>query len=59
MKFLNEIDGADKVKQDSNNRFVTDEEKQEWNNKAKITIGKYSLIVAGGLKKLIKGGMIV
>lgn len=24
MKFLNEIDGADKVKQDSNNRFVTD-----------------------------------
>lgn len=40
MKFLNEIDGADKLKQNSNNRLVTDEEKQEWNNKAKITIGK-------------------
>ena len=33
MKFLNEIDGADKVKQDSNNRFVTDVEKASWNNK--------------------------
>lgn len=37
MKFLNEIDGADKLKQDSNNRLVTDEEKQEWNNKAEIS----------------------
>ena len=33
MKFLNVIDGADKVKQDSNNRFVTDVEKASWNNK--------------------------
>ena len=33
MKFLNEIDGADKVKQDSNNRFVTDVEKASWNAK--------------------------
>ena len=34
MKFLNEIDGANRVKQDSNNRFVTDAEKATWNNKA-------------------------
>lgn len=33
MKFLNEIDGADKLKQDSNNRLVTDAEKTAWNGK--------------------------
>ena len=37
MKFLNEIDGADKVKQDSNNRFVTDAKINEWDNKADKT----------------------
>jgi len=31
MKFLNEIDGAKRVKQDSNNRFVTDEQIANWN----------------------------
>jgi hypothetical protein len=34
MKFLNEIDGANKLKQDSNNRLVTDAEKTTWNSKA-------------------------
>jgi hypothetical protein len=33
MKFLNVIDGADKLKQDSNNRLVTDAEKTAWNGK--------------------------
>jgi hypothetical protein len=37
MKFLNEIDGADKLKQDSNNRLVTDAEKANWNSKAETT----------------------
>ena len=34
MKFLNEIDGAKRVKQDSSNRFVTDEQMLEWDGKA-------------------------
>lgn len=34
MKFLNKIDGADKVIQDAENRFVTDAEKTAWNGKA-------------------------
>ena len=33
MKFLNKIDGADKVITDSSNRFVTDTEKNNWNGK--------------------------
>jgi hypothetical protein len=33
MKFLNKIDGADKLIQDSNNRLVTDAEKTAWNGK--------------------------
>lgn len=33
MKFLNKIDGADKVVTDSSNRFVTDTEKDTWNGK--------------------------
>ena len=33
MKFLNKIDGADKVVTDSSNRFVTDTEKNTWNGK--------------------------
>ena len=37
MKFLNEIDGAKRVKQDSNNRFVTDAEIAKWNDKADKT----------------------
>lgn len=45
MKFLNKIDGADKVVTDSSNRFVTDTEKNTWSGKAdktellKITVG--------------------
>ena len=34
MKFLNEIDGASKLKQDSSNRLVTDVQKASWNSKA-------------------------
>lgn len=34
MKILNKLDGAKNVKQDSNNRFVTDAEKSKWNAKA-------------------------
>ena len=34
MKFLNEIDGAKRVKQDSSNRFVSDSEKSTWNSKS-------------------------
>lgn len=33
MKILGTIDGAKNVKQDSNNRFVTDAEKAKWNKK--------------------------
>jgi hypothetical protein len=43
MKFLSEMDGADKVKQDSQNRFVTDAEKTNWNkvdNKVDKKTGK-------------------
>ena len=32
MKFLNSIDGASKIITDSDNRFVTDAEKQKWDN---------------------------
>ena len=32
MKFLNSIDGASKIITDSDNRFVTDVEKQKWDN---------------------------
>lgn len=43
MKFLNEIDGADKVKQDSQNRFVTDAEKADFHGHAnKGVIDKFS-----------------
>jgi len=34
MKFLNQIDGANRVKQDSQNRFVSDSEKSIWNSKS-------------------------
>jgi hypothetical protein len=33
LKFLNEIDGANRVKTDATNRFVTDAEKTAWNGK--------------------------
>lgn len=39
MKFLNEIDGAHVLKQDANNRLVTDTEKTTWNNKLPISGG--------------------
>ena len=39
MKFLNEIDGAHVLKQDANNRLVTDTEKTTWNNKLPISDG--------------------
>ena len=38
MKFLNKIDGADKLIQDSNNRLVTDTKINEWDNKADLAI---------------------
>jgi len=50
MKFLNEIDGADKLKQDSNNRLVTDAQINEWNSKASnLTLNE---LVLGGRFKL-------
>ena len=37
MKFLNKIDGADKLITDANNRLVTDTDISNWNNKSEKT----------------------
>lgn len=37
MKFLNKIDGADKLITDANNRLVKDTDISKWNNKAEKT----------------------
>jgi hypothetical protein len=37
MKFLNKIDGADKLITDANNRLVTDAQINEWDNKAEAS----------------------
>ena len=49
MKFLNEIDGASKVIQDANNRFVTDSEKSTWNGKQNAITGGASTITSSNL----------
>lgn len=41
MKFLNKIDGADKLLTDSQNRLVTDAEKTAWNEKSNFS-GNYN-----------------
>lgn len=48
MKFLNEIDGADKLKEDSENRLVTDLEKATWN-------GKQDALPAGTTSQFLRG----
>lgn len=51
MKFLNVIDGADKLITDVNNRLVTDEQINEWDNKASnLTLNE---LVLGGRFKLV------
>lgn len=51
MKFLNKIDGADKLIQDSNNRLVTDAKINEWDNKASnLTLNE---LVLGGRFKIV------
>lgn len=37
MKFLNLIDGADKLVEDTSNRLVSDTEKSTWNNSVVVT----------------------
>ena len=37
MKFLNMIDGADKLITDANNRLVKDTDISNWNNKAEVS----------------------
>lgn len=46
MKFLNEIDGANKVKEDSEHQFVTAVEKASWNGKAKALAITVTIAVA-------------
>ena len=48
MKFLNEIDGADKLKEDSENRLVTDTEKAAWN-------GKQNALSTGTTSQFLRG----
>ena len=48
MKFLNEIDGADKLKEDSENRLVTDTEKAAWN-------GKQAALPTGTTSQFLRG----
>lgn len=48
MKFLNEIDGADKLKEDSENRLVTDTEKAAWN-------GKQDALPTGTTSQFLRG----
>ena len=51
MKFLNEIDGASRIKTDPLNQFVTQTEKQEWDSKASnLTLSE---LVLGGRFKLV------
>ena len=41
MKFLNKIDGADKLITDANNRLVTDAQINEWDNKGDMLKAVY------------------
>jgi len=51
MKFLNKIDGADKLITDANNRLVTDAKINEWDNKASnLTLNE---LVLGGRFKIV------
>ena len=51
MKFLNKIDGADKLITDANNRLVTDAQINEWDSKASnLTLTELTL---GGRFKIV------
>lgn len=49
MKFLNNMDGASKILEDSSHRFVTDAEKAAWNAKQAAITGGASSIVSSDL----------
>ena len=55
MKFLNEIDGADKLIEDTGHRLVSDTEKENWNNKADISDFPTSLPANGGNADTVNG----
>ena len=38
MKFLNSIDGANRLVEDTDHRLVTDAEKTDWNAKAEVSL---------------------